>query len=211
MWMNGVNSNHSEECYVTANDPNTNSLCWVEAGYTSVGPNTPNQPSGEYWYWADIRPGGQGYAYHPGPILQSLDYGHGVRVYIFNAVNNLENWGVCPYLIHEWCVVSEGNQTSMTGVSGNGSIQAMNVTDYNEGIEYFNGDGTANAPNASNAFNQWQYGDTHFNYRINNGVTGGIYTSNFPAKGCWQPPPTQSSTGGEWLVYLAGSSGGGRC
>lgn len=208
MWVNDQNTDQSEECYIIPNRPSTNGPCWVEAGYTSTAPGLPNQPAGEYWYWADVRPGGQGYVLNAGPPLQPNDYGHGVRVYIFKAIYNIESWGFCSYLVHMWCVVIQGNQTGMTGKSGCCTgTQSMRVTDYSEGIEYFEGDGTANAPDSSYTFNQWQRSSV-LHYQTNNGVTSGNWAPDFPAKGCWSPPPTRSSTGGSWLTYLAGSSNG---
>jgi len=210
LWIDDANTHGAEQCYITQGDPSTNGVCQVEAGYTSS--NDPNDPKGEYWYWTDIRPGGQGYSFHPGGILQPGDYGHSVRVYIFAAQHNPTHLGFCPYAANEWCVDISGYQTSMIGVSGNGNTQSMHVTDYNEGIEYSNGDGSANSPNASFAYNLWQStSNDSLNYQTNNGVTTGNFSPDYPAKGCWSPPATQSSTGGAWLTYLDGSSGGSGC
>ncbi len=109
MWMTDLNSNLVEQCDLLPNNPNTNGPCWVEGGYVINGPYS-DYKQGEFWFWADVRPGGEGYsAHYDSNQLQSGDYYTTAEVYIFDAQHNIEDWQFCPNTYDEWCVVIQGN------------------------------------------------------------------------------------------------------
>lgn len=63
MWMIDSNPSGAEDCRPLNNSPNGN--CWVEAGYTAQGSQSP-YPNTERWFWADVRPGYR-YSEHDNP------------------------------------------------------------------------------------------------------------------------------------------------
>lgn len=166
MWMVDSNANGLEDCRPLSNSPNGN--CWVEAGYTAQGSQSP-YPNTERWFWADVRPGYR-YSEHDNPVgpLQSGDYGHNVYIYIFHALHNPQKLSFCPYQANEWCIYIQGSATSMTGISGINNSNSMYSTDINIGIEYVGTGGYS--PPASFTYNRWQSSrDDSLNYQQNSG------------------------------------------
>lgn len=207
MWMTDLNSNLAEECYIVAHASYTNGPCWVEGGYVIEGPDS-GFKQGEFWYWADVRPGGEGYSVHYDPTaLQSGDYNTTAEIYIFNAQHNIEHWSFCPNTYDEWCVIVSGNSSSWSGVSGNGNSNWMYPNQIQIGLEYIAGNGSASSGNASFTDNAWQSSQNDsFNYQktYESPSDGQIppKSPDYPVKACWLTPPNESSTGGNFLTYL---------
>ncbi len=206
MWLVDPNSQNTEQCYLVPNDSSTNGSCWVEGGYVINGPYSTGSPEGEYFFWADVRPGGEGYSVHYNSIpVQSGDYGASAEVYIFNAQHNVQHWSFCPNTYNEWCVLIHGNSSQMTGVSGNHNTNYMYPTEIQIGLEYIGGDGSANSPNVSFTGNEWQNSSNDLiNYQktYENPSNAGGGPPDYPVEACWLTPPNQSTTGGNFMTYL---------
>lgn len=156
--------------------------CWVEGGYIAY-PNSSSSYTEDY-FWADYRPFvDSDLHFHDLGVVPSGDYGFYVVIYIYRVSST-------SFRVHIYSVTKDfSNQYSTSN--------QMTPDDIEIGQEL---QGTHGASSGSANFVANQYvstRDNNLHYQTNNGSPG---TNPGPITSYWVVPPSQSSTGGDFLT-----------